>query len=364
MRMSHPLTPVTRMPTENGSVTDDASAVACQRTNISGTSRSAESPPSPWWRARTLPDVPGVHRVVDELEDREELGGQWPHVGMRHDQARPRLVIELLERSDLLVEVNSESRIASSCDSPRKRLGVRVGARRHHRETHRLGRRGAGVPGFPARKVALRRIDHVPDDVADLPSFARRACAPAGYRRGSETNAKKSSASRRMTVSTRSRLAGSMKSQLLVRHKRTPPRPVAPRRRRKGHRGTIGSRSGDRHSRRSLRALPRRTSVLPFPLRGSGLRSPPRSRRAPPSETRSSLIASTNPNACCSLNLRARSLTRRAQWTLSAGTRRSGRGSSWTLPVTRPQTGCRSPLLRTLSRRPGKRASRSSRRRV
>ena len=44
----------------------------------------------------------------------------------------------------------------------------------------------------------------------------------------------------------------------------------------------------------------------------------------------------------------------------SAGTRRSGGWPSWTRPVTRLQTGCRSPSRSTLSSRPGKRASRSS----
>lgn len=133
--------------------------------------------------AGALADVPGVHRVVDELRDRVEARREGSHVLVRHQEATPLVGVEALEDrqhlGSVLVEPREQLVLRHVAEGERAAVDVLV----HALHAQWVGRRAAGASGVEAAEVALGGVDEVADDVADLPVARRRGRLPRGRRR-------------------------------------------------------------------------------------------------------------------------------------------------------------------------------------
>ena len=165
--------------------------------------------------AGALADVPGVHRVVDELGHRVEERRQRAHVLVRHEEAAPLLGVEALDEGEHLGPVLLEPSQQLVLRGAAERLRALVDVAVHVPHAERIRRGAAGPRDVDAREVALGGVDEVPDDVAHLPVARRPSVPPTPS--GADASASIWSDCSRTVRSRLSLLAKSLNSHSLMR---------------------------------------------------------------------------------------------------------------------------------------------------
>ena len=128
--------------------------------------------------AAALADVPAVHGVVDELEDRVEEGRQRAHVLVRDLETAPVLLGERLLDAQHLVERDAQPLDRRVALERPELLGALVHVGRHVDERHQRRRCPAAAGGVEADEVGLGRVDQVPEHVSHLPVPRARRGGP------------------------------------------------------------------------------------------------------------------------------------------------------------------------------------------